>query len=271
LVPVHVVEQVRPGTVGLELEFRGIEGRVNAGHVNERGMRLGIVVVRREGRDEPVAFAPLDDELHFAIHGLPEGAYRLSYKAGLTGSETMSVDGGRHVPAWRIGVVLRLARGATIEGLVLDQNGEPRAGVRVRATSGSILTRAHTRVDGSFVVEGLERDREYLLTTWCAGYVPERRDGIRPDATGIVFGLDPGLRTTGRVVDEHGEPVTLANLDARVKDGPELPCHTQSAAGGRFELAGLPDGMIELTVRKHKRLATFTFRAGDRDLVFVLK
>jgi hypothetical protein len=154
---------------------------------------------------------------------------------------------------------------------VLDESGKPRDGVRVLATSGSILTRGRTRADGRFVVEGLERDREYDLTTWQAGYVPERRESIRPDASGLVFRLDRGLRATGRVVDAHGEPITLASLSARVKDGPSLPTRTTSAYGGRFELAGLPEGTIELTVRRRERRATFTVRAGDRDLELVLK
>jgi hypothetical protein len=266
MAPAHVLKQVRPGTVGLMLTFRGIEGRFEGDRA-----RGGIAVARCEGQDELVAIAPLDDALHFAFYGLAAGMYRLSYKTGTAGIETTSVEGGRDVPAWRTGVVLHLKRGDTIEGIVLDGNGEPSAGIWVRTTAGTTLTGDRTDLDGRFVVEGLDPGREYRLTTWRNGYVPEVREGIRAGARGVQFTLDPGLRSTGRVVDARGEPVKLASLSVRVCNGPSLPSWAQAGPDGRFELGGLPEGTMEVTVRMHKRLATFTFRAGDRDLVFVLK
>jgi hypothetical protein len=156
-----------------------------------------------------------------------------------------------------------LRPGDTIEGIVLDASGEPRKGVWVRTTVGTTLTGSYTDYDGRFTVKGLDPSLEYRLTTWIRGYVPEIRDGIRAGTKDVRFTLDPGRRSTGRIVDARGDPVAKVKL----RISPRIPLYPVTDKEGRFDLRGLPDGPIEVRAGTQ----VFRFRAGDRDLEFVLK
>lgn len=245
----------------LVFEFHGIAGRLLG--VDGRPVGHGVILLRREGEDEIIADVWLAPGGHFAFPGVEDGLYRLSYKTHPAGSETTTIDGARSVRGWRTDIELRIRPGDTIEGIVFDADGEPRERVCVRTTIGTTLTRSYTDYEGRFTVKGLDPARAYRLTTWVYGYVPEIRDGIRAGAKDVRFTLDPGRRSTGRVVDGRGNPV--AKLKLRTK--PALPLYRVTNEDGRFDLPGLPEGPIEVRAGAQ----VFRFRAGDRDLEFVLK
>jgi hypothetical protein len=269
-IPDELTEHAKVGFPGVDhvpigddlvFEFHGIAGRLLG--VDGQPIGHGVILLRREDEDEILTHAQLAPEGHFAFPGVEDGLYRLSYKTHHAGSETTTIDGARSVRGWRTDIELRLRPGDTIEGIVLDASGEPRKGVWVRTTVGTTLTGSYTDYDGRFTVKGLDPSLEYRLTTWIRGYVPEIRDGIRAGTKDVRFTLDPGRRSTGRIVDARGDPVAKVKL----RISPRIPLYPVTDKEGRFDLRGLPDGPIEVRAGTQ----VFRFRAGDRDLEFVLK
>jgi len=223
-------------------------------------------VVRQNGEDDPRVAAGVSPSGHFAFYDIAEGAYDLTYKNKLFGSEVMSVAGGKAVQSWQDDVTLQLLAGDTIEGVVVDESNQPKKGVWVRATAGSVLTGAYTDEEGRFVVEGLDASASYTLTPWEEGYVPQRHAGVRAGTRGVHLRLDPGETSTGRLLDADDRPVANAHLRVGA-GGSSLPVRPETDAEGRFTVPGLPAGA---TVHVHLLEDSWSFRAGQRDVVLRL-
>ncbi len=149
-----------------------------------------------------------------------------------------------------------LSAGAEIKGRITDsaRHGISNATVEAEAWIGRspqlIRLSDRTRADGSFVLRGLPPGR-LNLTLRASGYVPrvepltltagERRElGVRA--------LEPGTRLRIEVVDEVGQPIPGAAVEA----GPGLSTTADSA--GQAELAGVPLAPLEVrgTAPRHQ-------------------
>jgi len=245
------------------LAFEGIAGTVAAGDGSL--LTSGVVLARFAGEDTIVANAPISAEGAFAFARLQPGRYLLTYKSHVYGSEYDMTDGGIELEEWRTGVELRLADGATIEGVVLDEHGKPKHKVWMRVTRGSVLTGDYTDEEGRFRVEGLVPDKSYTLTVWLRGFVPEQREA-RAGERDIRFSLDPGLRTTGVLRGSDGLAVVGKQLFFRFGDGAQTSLYATTDASGLFEVGGLPDQRIEALVAQGEMVSCGSFRAGDRDV-----
>lgn len=258
------VPQLEGAGAGVELRFEGAAGHVVDG--DGQPIVRGIVLARRPGSDEVVANAPVGPDGAFAFFGLESGPFILTYKTSVHGSEYEVVDGGLDVEEWRTDVVLRLATGATIEGAAFGAAGAPAPGVWIRATVGSVLTGAYTDQDGRFEIVGLVPGRDYRLTVWSRGFVPETRTVVAGER-GVRFVLEPGLTATGRVVYADGKPVANRPLIVRTEVGRELAAYPVTDKEGRFEVSGLPDERIAIEFIDGKRWRCGSFQAGARDVV----
>ena len=96
--------------------------------------------------------------------------------------------------------------------------------------------------------------------------MPESREGIRAGTRDVVFRLDPGLTSAGRLADASGKPLPNVQLQVRPESGLQLPLYPKTDGEGRFVMAGLPDENIQIRATIGNRKATWEIRAGDRDI-----
>ncbi len=147
---------------------------------------------------------------------------------------------------------VRMRRGMTVTGRVVDGAGQPVSAARVEAVippgpgaDGAGETRSSTSgPDGRFAVDGVTPGVGALLraATPRARTAADARipDGAGPHEVELV--LVATGRITGRVVDERGEGI------ARVRVGRDGDSGPYTDEGGRFRLSDVPAGPHEVHV-----------------------
>jgi hypothetical protein len=153
-------------------------------------------------------------------------------------------EGGLQTP-----IVLRVGRGGTVHGRVVDAADKPLAGVRVRAFGELPNRRRETTTDGDgrFELRGLAR------TAWLAFVEPGfALRGVPVEATGsfdrpavVDVTLEVGVRIAGRVVRRDGTPHARALVKATKNERAWIPVELPSALSdeqGRFVLEHVPAG-----------------------------
>lgn len=255
------------------------------------GARVSGVVTDEEGSPiggaEVAAYLPGrafgfdDDEVRkttagpdgtFALEGLPAGTtiIRADAQGYLEGDRAATLnlgDGEAHE-----GLELKLGRGATISGSVLDEAGAPVAGLTIEAlfdvahmfgpsalnATRGITGKTTTADDGSFTISGLGRGPFSIRAerdTDGDGSSDEtaRMDGLQPGAAGLVLTLASPINVRGVLRDDLGEPVRdlevhCALLVSGSMGDLRLVNHrTKSLEDGTFGL-DLPAGEWELSV-----------------------
>jgi RNA polymerase sigma-70 factor (ECF subfamily) len=256
------VRRARAGTRELQLPFHGVAGVL----LDEDGMPQAkrVVYVRPEGESERLQYARTTEEGHFAFYGLPDGAYRLSSAPALHSEETFTLEGGAGLPENRTGLIVRVVRGLTIEGIVLDEKGRPvpKLWVRAQDIENGARAGAYTNADGRFVIKGLEPRQRFDVVVRTETCVPETDEAVPAGTTGLRFKLARGLEASGSLLEADGRPVAKAWLTIMDQDGRELPLMNRGTdEHGRFKLAGLPAGHFEVKVGPRH---FGTIRDGDR-------
>ncbi len=141
----------------------------------------------------------------------------------------------------------------SIAGVVVDARGAPIEGVVVQAyfrgPSLHPIGQGASGEDGRFAIEGLDRGPHVLVATHPSrprAQLPQVMTGTR-DAR---IEMAAGIAVTGRVIDEDGQPVPAFTVIARVARGALVRHNVGSVSSydpeGRFELAGLTEGELEL-------------------------
>jgi len=273
----RTLKNVAPGTaLAIDLARGGtIEGTVRDG---DTGQPLGGVRVEaRDGsavelRDEPEAgrvASATDAEGRFRLEGLAAGVHMVTARGKAAGfASQYGVRLGARVD-------LLMIPAATVAGTVTGPDGRPVAGARVHAvatTARRITSRADaTDARGQFEISGLEGG-EYDVVALAPGLAPAVATGVALDRRGearVDLALLPGVRVTGRLVDERERPVPgrvlLGEIDGR-KTPPVLGDRVLAEAGadGRFELSGVPPGENALAIIARGQAAErvdFTARA----------
>ena len=273
----RTLKHVGPGTpLAIDLARGGtIEGTVRDG---DTGQPLGGVRVEaRDGsalelRDEPEAgrvASVTDAEGRFRLEGLAAGVHTVTARAKSAGFASR--------PGVRVGarVELLMFPAATIAGTVTGPDGRPVAGASVHAvatTARRIRSRADaTDARGQFEISGLEGG-EYDVIALAPGLAPAVATGVAVDRRGearVDLALLPGVRVTGRLVDERERPV-LGRVFLGEIDGRKTPqvlgdrMLAETGADGRFELSGVPPGENALAIVARGQAAErvdFTARA----------
>ncbi len=136
-------------------------------------------------------------------------------------------------------LILRAHRGLTIEGRVVDPNGEPVSDVLVSAGSGSASTDEH----GAFRVGPL-LPGEYDLWVNAAftGWAPPERRRVEAGARDVVIELLRGGGLLVKVRDASGRLVSAGVVLSRGEDFLTLG----EASGGSTEFSGLSPGSYAL-------------------------
>lgn len=247
----------------------------------ERGAPMAGTVVAPSGA--PVANATVEvegkawrGEVRTDGHGrwrvpaLARGSYNLTASSDLyTEAEDIVVKlDGAHP---RDGVVVPVAAGGELDGLVTDDDDHPIAGAKIRADSGSFEPLfTTTDAAGRFHMYGL------ALGTYQVWAASGRQASMR--STAAI--LEPGrteVRLTvrastlsGTVIDRAG-PVADASVTAR-SDLTVIEARTDAA--GRFELGAVPLGAYTLWASARNGSAQsppVTAQVGDRDVTLTLR
>ena len=195
---------------------------------------------RRGDGQKSIVGAKSDANGEFAFeYALPVGEWKLvswDNRRLLLSPQTVVVDPPREVPA----IVVRTAMQPSIEGIVVDDQGAPVAGVAV-AVAGKYFG-AGTDAAGHFRVVAPQQHgpTARLAVTQPGPFdVPPPTAEIPWGTTGVRIGLLRPLQFELRVVDDVGQPVEEFGLVCRPigADGEDPICHVRGRGrhpGGRM-------------------------------------
>ena len=167
----------------------------------------------------------------------------------------------------------QLVRALDMGGRVIEPTGEPIAGADVKIWArneavdhdgtmahhlqfpGAIL-HARSDKDGVYVFRNMPPDDDrndlpYQFTITHPKYQGKiyRFPQNELLGNGLLITLEPGATVHGLVVDEAGNPVAGAFLEARINVHSDIMPKTWTDARGRFRFDNLPTGKLELFVR----------------------
>jgi protocatechuate 3,4-dioxygenase beta subunit len=158
-------------------------------------------------------------------------------------------------------IILRLEKGASISGRVVDPDGLAIAGAEVRieapkdppepAPDGIPGEPLHSDAAGRYAIVGLPAFGLYVLSASAEGYLPASAEGIAVklgEARSLDFTLSRGATVSGRVLDSQGASIPGAEVWARGSSG------GTSDAAGRYEIRGLQGGANEITATCRGRI-----------------
>jgi protocatechuate 3,4-dioxygenase beta subunit len=226
------------------------------------GVGVTVEVLGMAGGDAgalPAARTPLDGEGRFEAAVPSPGHYIVrAAPGGLEPTSGLGAQVGRRLasPAVPVEVaadgsapevVLRLERPVVLEGTVVDPEGRPLPSTSVRARGPRDATVADesclTSEDGSFRLLLLPRDHSVAARR--PGYVPERRERVRPGAGPLRIVLRPALNAvpaSGRFRGADGK--ALAGLVVRFDAGDDAEDGIEARvdAEGRLEVSALAPG-----------------------------
>ena len=167
--------------------------------------------------------------------------------------------------------VLTMRRGWTVEGVVLDAEGNPLERVEVFAghsRAQPALPARRTDEQGRFVFEHVPPG-PLVLTVDCAGHAPEQRamtvrDGLEP----LEFRLGVPRTLRGQIMGLDGQPLTGACVRAHTWRGNHtLDRHVHTDAEGRFVFENMPPDDVRFTIAKegYKSIEDYALAAQDHE------
>ena len=173
--------------------------------------------------------------------------------------------------------VMRMAKGLTLSGCVLDPAGNPVAGAQVaRGLNGFTHADApwlETDRDGRFRVTQADRG-SLVLTVRAKGLAPDMRTiEVKPALEPILVRLQPPNTIRGRVVDRDGRKIAGARVSIGSWRGLNpIPISTTTDDAGRFALEDAPADTVLLEARKEGYTYSFrnTVRAADEGVTITL-
>ncbi|MCA9078334.1 MAG: carboxypeptidase regulatory-like domain-containing protein [Planctomycetaceae bacterium] len=170
---------------------------------------------------------------------------------------------------------LAVEQGHSLQGKILDDEGELLSGVRVVGLGHNGISTSKPLESAEFRVEGLANNRPRTLIFLHL----ERQLGARIDLNGdetqpLIARLTPTGSITGRFVDKLGEPLPIVDINLILKKGSSALMTEfwwgKIGADGRFQLDGLiPDCEYIMQARIPEELAAlavpveFEVRSGE--------
>ena len=176
---------------------------------------------------------------------------------------------------------LALKPGAAIEGIVIDESGQPIAGadasLSVKMDPGRMIIRmgaeppaprAVSSSRGTFRISPVDPAKNYDMKVAATGFAPQTKDILGLEArrtmSGVRVEMNRGQSVAGLIVDKDGKPVRDADASLRparggmrlggmMLGGPESggggAFKATSDRDGKFRIAGVPAGTYDLEVR----------------------
>lgn len=148
---------------------------------------------------------------------------------------------------------LELSPGAIVEGRVLSEDGTPldKVVVEVIGIEGDLRSRlaglrAFTDEEGAYRLEGLAPGKAALRARRIDLPAAEQRLEVVAGSQELDWRLSAGLRASGSIVDDQGQPVAGARISAFDEGGRVVVDSSRSDAEGRFLLEGLTAGPLRV-------------------------
>lgn len=149
-----------------------------------------------------------------------------------------------------------------VSGRIVDQNGQPIAGLRVQisafdpSANQSYFASRITGADGRFEIAGITDKLSYSLYTSLNGYMEVQRYGVKAVRSGGSFPEDIVAKKldssiAGRCVDPAGQPVAGATISVT---GVWTGRPTETAADGSFQIAVPKGPAVEVRARSRTGL-----------------
>jgi protocatechuate 3,4-dioxygenase beta subunit len=196
--------------------------------------------------------ATAGDDGSFEVEAVPAGRFEAS--AGLDGHLPSEVSDPEFDPLAGEPLVFRLQPAASIEGTVLNQDGNPVEGARVSAVvdiaglarePGAPVLHSQAAVsgsDGGFRLDGLA-PRGARVTVRHPAYPPLVREiDLGPGSTRVELVVESGVEVAGWVVGASGDAVPGARVAIDL-GGPRRPAiETASGDDGSFSFPRVPPG-----------------------------
>lgn len=180
-----------------------------------------------------------DERGEFVFSDLRPGRGRLSVHAEgyvETPARVLELVAGEAID----GIELRLQRGATVRGTVMDTRGRPVDGARVTVASAGGFTDA----EGRYAFSGVPKGPAQAMASHRAYRRQSREVSIESEMTTLDWTFDAGHRVAGRVVTEDRQPVPGAVVELRTGekvDGRILRTTTTVEGGFEFEVVPQDD------------------------------
>jgi hypothetical protein len=262
-VPLHVAPTRRRLTGGGDDEVRLDRGRTLRGTVRSPGDEplAGAVVEARAVREPPSALRPswradaaafTDERGRFSLPGLGEETYDVEVRTQPPSSASPSV----RIARWTDEVDLVARPGVAVRVRVVDPEGRPVAGARVRPWSprkplGRITfhlldapPRWHTDAAGDITLLGLDPQARYVLGVVAGDeFVSYEANEWSPADTTVV--LRTGFVVEGHVRTPGGAPLEGAGVHWRVP-GTRGWSRVEADARGRFRIVRSPSPAPEV-------------------------
>ncbi|HEY0252164.1 MAG TPA: carboxypeptidase-like regulatory domain-containing protein, partial [Kofleriaceae bacterium] len=243
---------VRVGRLGAgpfaPVELRLEAGAIVVGRVIDRGEGTGVVAaieLRPSGDDQAPRYARSGDDGVFRIEGVPNGRWIAdAFAPGYVSPGGAELEAGKGVPE------LLLARGAVIEGRVLDGGGKPIAGATVRAvTIGTNPTEYSAAVDQDRLRRFSGRTATPTVTTTTAlGSDPQL---IQRGELGVMIGPIPPVPPQGAqiarpaaIVDPKAANANLVGDPPPLASDPARGAIYTTGADGRYRISGVAPGKL---------------------------
>lgn len=184
----------------------------------------------------------------------------------------------------RPGSTLALKPATAIEGIVVDEGGQPLAGaeakIEVKRGGGNMIVirmgpeppppRAVTSSRGTFRLSPVDPENDYDLSVTAKGFAPSGREilGLEPQRTlsDVRVELSRGQTLVGQVVDGDGRPVEKVEASLRparrnrdmpggimmmdAGAGPPPGSKATTDADGKLRIAGIASGTFDLELRR---------------------
>jgi hypothetical protein len=251
-----------------------ISGRVT--DADQRGLPRVSVGAQISGGGGGIGVETLQDGT-FTLIGLEDGAtYTVSVNVDNWGGRNPFASMQRpNVAAGTTGLEFVLQQGLAVDGVVVDGDGKPTAGVEVTAVAvGTDLGYgpvAWTDQDGKFAIRGLRAGHYRLaIPQWFSrGLLLTGGDDVAAGTSDLRLTATEGAKIAGIIVDEADAPVGSAEVEAEaMQAGVQGGSWTRSQADGRFQISGLvANASYRVAARLRGRVpATQSATAGSTDL-----
>ena len=232
------------------VELRLEAGAIVIGRIVDRDEGTGLVAaveLRPQDGDEAPRYTRTADDGAFRFEGIPHGRWIAdAFAPGYVSAGGVELDAGKGIPE------LALVRGGTIEGRVLDADGNPVAGAAVRAvTTGTNASEHSAQVD---------RDQLRRFSGRTAAPLPDAAGALASDPQlvprgelGVLLGPIPPIPPPGAVavrpaaiVDPRLAGAGLVGEPAPLPVDPKAASIWVTGSDGRYRIRGLSKSKLHV-------------------------
>lgn len=251
-----------------------VRGRIIIAGTDGKPCERGSISLRDKKADEN-SWGQTEPDGTVLLRGVRPGTYEVT--ANCEGYRTQT-----EIPDLEIGTepiddqVWEVEPGLTLGGKVVNEDGQPVESANVWASmmlEGRAGTQQwssdRTKADGTFELEGVVAGK-YQISVSAEDYLeledkPELEVG-ESGADPITVTLESGGGVTGRVVDQRGEGVAGANVQARGTGGRSWRSSATTGDDGTFEIDNVEPGPTRVSANKGWRKQLRAPGKSDDDL-----